>query len=131
MKVRFKNKPNITGTSSKFNSSPVGEVIIYFDDFENLGGADSVYISELEVFITKNLEFLLKRTIIPEWTPVGHWMSMSEAFKNNDLITDNYNTKFFEPKNDEERKRGYRLTKHDLAELNASTKDNGSAPRFY
>ena len=45
MKVRFKNKPNITGTVNKFNKgSPVGEVIMYFDDFENLGGADSVYI---------------------------------------------------------------------------------------
>ncbi len=33
---------------------------------------------------------------------------MNEAFENHDLITDNYNTEFFEPKNDEEKKRGYR-----------------------
>ncbi len=124
MKVRFKNKPEITGTSNKFNKgSNVGEVIIYFDDFENLGGADSVYISELEVFITKNLQFLLNKSVIPEWTSVGHWISMSEAFKNNDLITDNYDVEFFEPVNEEERKRGYRLTDYDLARLKAESFD--------
>ncbi len=124
MKVRFKNKPNITGTASKFNtSSPVGEVIMYFDDFERLGGADSVYISELEVFITKNLQLLLNKSVIPEWTPVGHWISMSEAFKNNDLITDNYSVEFFEPKDEEERKRGYRLTNYDLVRLRAESFD--------
>ncbi len=131
MKVRFKNKPNITGTANKFNKgSPLGEIIMYFDDFENLGGADSVFISDLEVFISKNLQFLLNKGIIPEWKSVGYWVSMSEAFKNNDLITDNYNTKFFEPENDEERKRGYRLSDHNLTELNASVEDTGSAPKF-
>jgi len=115
MKVRIKNTPNITGISNKFNTNSTGEVIIYFDDFDNLGGADSVYISELEVFITKNLQFLLNRGVIPEWTPFGHWILMSEAFKNNDLITDNYNVEFFEPENDEERKRGYRLTDYDFS----------------
>jgi len=123
MKVRMKNTPNITGISNKFNTNSTGEVIIYFDDFENLDGTDSVYISELEVFITKNLQYLLNRGVIPEWTPVGHWIPMDEAFKNKDLITDNYNTTFFEPENDEEKKRGYRSTKHDLAELNASHHD--------
>lgn len=120
MKVRFKNKPNITGISTKFNKgSDVGEVIMYFDDFENLGGADSVFISDLEVFISKNSQFLLNRGTIPEWKSVGHWISMSEAFENYDLITDNYNIEFFEPENDEERKRGYRLSGYDLARLKA------------
>ncbi len=65
MKVRMKDKPNITGTASKFNTcSPVGEVIMYFDDHEKFGGADSVYISDLEVFITKNTQFLLIKTQI-------------------------------------------------------------------
>lgn len=109
MKVRFKNKSNVTGTSSKFNTgSPAGEVVMYFDDHEKFGGADSVYISDLEVFITKNQQFLLKKDNTKRWIPVGHWISMSEAFENHDLITDNYNTTFFEPNNEEEKKRGYR-----------------------
>lgn len=105
MKVRCKNKPNITGTSSKFNLGSNKEVIVIYED----GYIDSVFISELEVFITKNLKFLLNKGEKQEWSPVGHWISMDEAFKNKDLITDNYNTKFFEPKDEEEKNRGYRL----------------------
>ena len=131
MKVRMKNNPNITGISNKFNTSSTGEVIIYFDDFENLDGTDSVYISDLEVFITKNKLFLLNKPIIPECTSVGHWIPMNEAFKNKDLIIDNYNIYFFEPKDNEEKNRGYRLTEHDLDVLNASMEDTGSAPQFY
>jgi len=123
MKVRMKNNPNITGISNKFNTSSTGEVIIYFDDFENLDGTDSVYISDLEVFITKNKLFLLRKNGIEKWTPIGHWIPMDEAFKNKDLITDNYNTTFFEPENDEEKKRGYRLTDYDLAKLKAESFD--------
>ncbi len=110
MKVRMKHNIKTTGTASKFNTgSPAGEVVMYFDDYEKFGGADSVYISDLEVFITKNIQFLLNKEETQKWTPVGHWISMGEAFKNHDLITDNYNTEFFEPKNEEEKKRGYRM----------------------
>ncbi len=120
MKVRLKNKPNITGNSHKFNtSSPAGEVIVGFDG----GDMDSVYISDLEVFITKNMQFLLNKGVLPEWESVGHWISMSDAFDKKLLITDNYNIEFFEPNNNEEKKRGYRLTGRDLQEFEAQSHD--------
>ncbi len=57
------------------------------------GDADSMFIRELDVWIE----------------PTG-WKDMSAAFLDHDIITDNYNTQFFEPKNAEDRKRGYTLT---------------------
>ena len=121
MKVRLIKYPEVIGTSNKFNELTLNEVIV---NFSTAGmGSDSMYIKDLEIFITKNLQFLLNRGGIQEWTPVGHWIPMSDAFKNNDLITDNYNTEFFEPKDDEERKRGYRLTDHDLSRLKAESFD--------
>ena len=101
MKVRLKNNPEITGFSNTFNPASVIEIIVMYDD----GGGDSDFITNYEVLIDDK------------------WIDMSDAFKNHDLITDNYNTEFFEPKDDEERKRGYRLTKRDLAELKAQSHD--------
>lgn len=54
-------------------------------------GCDSVYIKDLEIFIEK----------------LGVWKSLSQAFKDRDVITDNYNTTFSEPKTEEDRARGY------------------------
>lgn len=88
MKVRFTKNKEITGTSDKFNIISHTEVLMYFDKG---GGASSEFISDLEVKIKDK------------------WISLSEAFKQKMLITDNYNTKFFEPENEEEKKRGYRL----------------------
>jgi hypothetical protein len=86
MKVRY-NKNGALGSSDTFNVSVIGEVIVYFDE----GGADSMYIKDLDVLIDDK------------------WKDMSQAFKDKDLITDNYNTMFTEPKSEEERNIGYYL----------------------
>lgn len=93
MKVRHK-KSGCLGHSNKFNIHSLNEIIVGFDDDENGEpmGADSDFIRNYEVFLEKTQQ----------------WKCMSQAFKDHDLITDNYNERFFEPKNDEERERGYR-----------------------
>ena len=89
MRVRFKSKPTVVEFTHKFNVHGLGEVLVGFVD----GDMDSVYIRDLEVFIEA----------------LDEWKSMSKAFEDSDIITDNYNTYIFEPKNDEDRKRGYTL----------------------
>jgi len=74
--------------SSTFNTSSVSEVIIYTD-----GWMDTDYPSRYEWFIEKT----------------GEWMSWKDAWAGKYIINDNYNTFFFEPDNDEDRKRGYTL----------------------
>ena len=83
MKVRYKETGVIAG-SGRFNISTVGEV---------LTGDDSAYIHDLDVWLEQKKE----------------WKDMVQAFKDYDLITDNDNTIFFEPRNEEEKKRGYSL----------------------
>ena len=84
VKVRLINSPDITGEASKFNST---EVIVQYPD----GSIDSEYPLNLEALINDK------------------WITLKEAFKNHDLIYDIYNTNFFEPKDEKERKRGYRI----------------------
>jgi len=86
VKVRLIKNPEITGEANEFNTT---EVIVYYDG-EN-GHKDSEFPSDLEVLINDK------------------WITLKEAFKNHDLIYDLHNTKFFEPKDEEERKRGYRI----------------------
>lgn len=81
MKVRYK----LTGTeadASRFNVHALAEV---------LTGDDSAFISDLDIWIN------------------GQWKDMREAFKDRDIIPDNYNTFFGEPKSEEDRERGYFL----------------------
>lgn len=81
MRVRYKE----TGTeaeSSKFNVHALAEV---------LTGDDSAFIRELDVFVG------------------GKWKDMGQAFKDKDIIPDNYNEFFGEPRNDTDRVRGYML----------------------
>lgn len=81
MKVRYKE----TGTeahASRFNITALAEV---------LTGDDSVFIKDLDVFLDSK----------------GEWKDMNAAFRDRDLITNNTNTDFFEPKNEEDRARGY------------------------
>lgn len=86
MKVRLKKTGDI-GQSDRFNnSSPVSEVIVYYEE----GDADSVFIKDLDVLLSN-----------------GKWKDMSMAFNDKDLIPDNYNVRFKEPSNYEERNRGY------------------------
>lgn len=95
MKVRMKSNPSSVFSSSEFNTHALGEVIGCGKDF----GCDLFYIKDLDVFIEAR-------------THAGNhigWKDMREAFKDKDLIIDNYNTCFFEPKNEEDRQRGYTL----------------------
>jgi len=91
MKVRYIKNKEITGSASKLNG--MGEVIVQFDD----GSADSELVSELEVLVEIEIK------------DIKVWVSLSKAFKHHLVITDNHNTEFFEPENEEEKKRGYRL----------------------
>jgi hypothetical protein len=93
MRARLKDKPNVTGSASSLNVHAIFEVIMYFDGEEGFDGCDSVYGSDVEVFVTK----------------LGAWKPLSQAMKDRDVITDNYNTEFFEPRNDADRERGFTL----------------------
>lgn len=86
MKVRLIKNPDVTGEADRFNGI---EVIVYYD------GENGYISSELPL----DLEVLIH----------DKWVILREAFKNHDLITNVYNSKFFEPKDEEERKRGYRI----------------------
>jgi hypothetical protein len=83
MLLRYKDTKQ-TFTSSKFNIHALAEVD---------AGDDSVFFKDLDVFIENKQE----------------WIDFNTALQNHDIIPDNYNTYFREPKNEEERKRGYYL----------------------
>lgn len=76
--------------SSRFNLSSVSEIIVGFED----GEQTSDYMRNYEV-------------LLDEGKPTERWWPMIEAFSAGDLITDNYNTIFFEPRTPEDRIRGY------------------------
>lgn len=79
MRVRYK----LTGTeaeTSHFNVHALAEV---------LTGDDSAFISDLDVWVN------------------GEWKDMRQAFKDRDIIPDNYNTFFAIPRNPEDKERGY------------------------
>lgn len=96
MRVREKNDPNdpMRMTASNFNVHAIAEVICYWAEDEEFGGSDSMFIKDLDVFI--------------EADEIG-WKDMRQAFKDKDIIIDNYNTTFFEPTTDADRERGYTL----------------------
>ena len=85
MKLRYKKTLTETGGSS-FNMHALAEV---------LTGDDSASIAELDVW--------LEKTTPPQWKDMG------QAFRDKDLITDDLNSRFFEPENEEDRERGYAL----------------------
>lgn len=89
MKVRYADKPESVAWSSQLNMGGLGEVIVWFDD----GSADSEYSSALEVYLETQ----------------DRWISLNEAFRRHDLITDDRGSRFFEPPTDEDRERGYAL----------------------
>lgn len=92
MKIRLKDNPKVTGFSMGFNIHAMAEVIVGFDDDESgqSMGMDSCFISELQV--------LLKD---------GAWKDLGQAFKDKDVITDNYNIDFREPLNEAEKEQGW------------------------
>ncbi len=81
MRMRYKDTKTET-SSSKFNIHAMSEVVT---------GDDSVFISDLDVFIN------------------GEWKDLGQAFRDKDIITDNYNTYFGEPQTKEDKERGYWL----------------------
>lgn len=87
MKVRFKSNPQVEHYSNGFNIHGIGEVIVASEHI----GADSVYVHDLEVFLQSK----------------GEWKDMAQAFRDKDIIPDNYHTWFEEPKTREDRERGY------------------------
>jgi hypothetical protein len=83
-KIRSK-KTGVIGSSSQFNVHGIGEIIVAYED----GDMDSCFIKDFDVFLQ------------------NEWIDLSESFRNHLLITDNYNTIFFEPRNEEEKIRGF------------------------
>lgn len=73
MKVRGKAS-NIEWFSTQFNLHGLSEIIIGHEDY----GADSVYLKDFDVFLEQKQE----------------WKDMAQAFRDHDLIIDNYNTIF-------------------------------------
>jgi hypothetical protein len=86
MKVKNKKSSSL-GHSCKFNIHGLGEIIVVFDE----GDCSSEYIKDYDVFIESQKA----------------WRDMGEAFKNNLIISDNYNIDFREPINSIEKERGW------------------------
>lgn len=98
MQVREKTKLNDRCYSSNFNTQALAEVICCWDD----GSRDSMFIKDLDIFIEscyQNESCDIR---------IG-WKDMRQALKDHDIITDNFNTCFFEPTNEIDRKREFTL----------------------
>lgn len=87
MKVRHKERGTLA-SSGDFNLHAASEIIVYYDG----GDADSDYIKNFDVEL-----------------PDGTWKDLAQAFRDSDVITDNFNTRFFVPRNEDDRNRGYAL----------------------
>lgn len=84
MKLRYKSSGKEISVY-RFNTlSAYGEI---------LTGDDTVPMESFDAFIEAKQE----------------WKDLRQAFKDHDVITDNYNQYFFEPSNEEDRKRGFAL----------------------
>jgi len=88
MKLREK-KTKKDCFSSNFNIHSLNEIIVGWPD----GNRDSDYISNYDVWIEA----------------LSEWKDMRRAFRDKDIITNNYNDFFFEPRNKEDRERGFTL----------------------
>ena len=82
MKVRLIKNNKIEFDAKGFNVHAMCEIDVY---------EDSIPCSELEIFIDSKQE----------------WKNLHQAFKDGDIVRDNYNQYFREPKTEEERKRGW------------------------
>jgi len=89
MKVRSKGT-GITWYSNRFNIHGMDEIIVNHPDH----GGDSAYIKDFDVYLESKKE----------------WKDMPQAFKDHDLIVDNYNTLVFEPPTEEDKLRGFTLS---------------------
>lgn len=73
------------GSSSEFNTHSYSEVIAYFSDW-----MDTTFMSDLNVQL-----------------PDGSWKDMKEAFRDKDIVPDNFNCYFGVPINEKCKARGY------------------------
>lgn len=80
-KLRYKRTHTETH-SSRFNVHALSEVDV---------GDDSAFFDELDVFLEST----------------GEWKDMRQAFKDRDLIPNDHNTHFAEPRTDADRQRGW------------------------
>jgi len=88
MKLKRKSDQSLA-FGSTFNMCSLSEIIVSFVG----GNSTSAFIKDFEVFLESSKV----------------WKDMFNAFKDKDIITDNHNSIFFEPKNKEDRNRGYTL----------------------
>lgn len=85
MNVRNKDT-GVEGSSDRFNLSSMSEIIVCFDDGEMI----SDYIKHYNVLLSD-----------------GTWKDMSQAFKDKNIIPDNYQQTFAEPPTPEDKERGW------------------------
>ena len=90
MKVRNKENKQLC-SSSKFEIHGMRKIIVMFPDPDP--DVDSDYITNYEIYLEKT----------------KCWKDMAQAFRDKDLIIDNRNVIFFEPRTEEDRTRGYAL----------------------
>lgn len=86
MKIRSKAKPDEVGQAGDFNVASLNEIFVYFEDW-----MDTDFITNYDVFLETTQQ----------------WKDLAQAFKEHDVIVDNYNTCFFEPKNEHDKAQGY------------------------
>lgn len=89
MKLRNKLTSDLC-QSDKFNMHSTSEIIVFYED-----DCDSDYIKNFDVELGVG--------------DAVRWVDLRQAFKDHDVITDNFNTRFFEPKDEEDRARGYTI----------------------
>jgi hypothetical protein len=92
MKLRLK-KTGEECTSGKFNVHAMSEIIVCGGHDDDTYWMDTCFISDFDCFVEATQE----------------WKDLGAAFKDHDVIVDNYNTYFFEPATEEDKKRGYTL----------------------
>lgn len=98
MKLRYK-KTGEEREISRFNPHAASEV---------LTGDDSAYLSDFDVWLEKK----------------GEWKDLGDALRDHDVIVDNFQTRFFEPETDADRKRGHTLdgmTPYEIELFKATT----------
>jgi hypothetical protein len=95
MRVRYIGRPEVTGWAGEFNTHGLGEVIVGFDE----GDMTSEEVRLLEVQLEHPLESSVYKP--------GAWVPLSDAFRSRDLISDNFDYRFFEPKTEADKERGW------------------------
>lgn len=85
--MKLRTKKGTPCVSLGLNVHAMSEVIVGYEDD---GGADSEFFSDLDVQLAS-----------------GEWMDLREAFQTKAVITDNYNTTFREPANEQEKAQGW------------------------